>query len=71
MILDFGFWIREQNNAENTLDRISFRKQSKIQNPKSKMGGAFCNRRRAHGVRGEGRGAAAEESSSDRVSIEW
>ena len=34
------------------------------------MGGAFCNRRRAHDVRGEGRGAAAEESPANRVSID-
>jgi hypothetical protein len=30
-------------------------------NPKSKMGGTFCNHRRAHGVRGEGRGPAAKK----------
>ncbi|TMA83688.1 MAG: hypothetical protein E6J74_35735 [Deltaproteobacteria bacterium] len=30
------------------------------------MAGAFCNRRRAHGVRGEGRGAAGRESSPHR-----
>jgi putative tryptophan/tyrosine transport system substrate-binding protein len=31
------------------------------------MGGAFCNRRRTHGVRGEGRGAAANKSLSNRI----
>jgi hypothetical protein len=31
------------------------------------MGGAFCIRRRAHGMRGEGRCAAAEEGFPDRI----
>ena len=30
---------------------------------KSKMGGGICNRSRSHGVRGEGRSAAAERKS--------
>ncbi|TMA80499.1 MAG: ABC transporter substrate-binding protein [Deltaproteobacteria bacterium] len=43
-----------------------FVRQCKVQNRKSKIGGAFCNRRHTHGVRGEGRRAAGRESFSYR-----
>ena len=48
-IFDYRFWIdsgdKSMKNISNRF-RFSFR-QSEICNPKSKMGGAFCNRRRA------------------------
>ena len=47
-----------------------FFRQSKIGNPKSKMAGDFDNRFRARGEWGCGSGAAAEESPTDRISID-
>ena len=43
--------------------------QSKIENQKSKMAGAFSYRSLARGVRGFGRRAAAGQDSADRILV--
>jgi hypothetical protein len=70
-ILDCRFSIQERTNEENispSILRFSIR-QSKTQNPQSKMAGAFGNRFRAGSDWGCGSGAAAEESPSDRLFV--
>src|SRR5258706_12616325 len=47
-----------------------FCRESKIGDPKSKMAGAFGIRFRAHGGRGCGSRAAAEEDAADRIFID-
>src|SRR6266545_7987111 len=64
------FRLGEKSDARHIAETIFgfFLRQSKIQNRKSKVGGAFANRFRPCGDGGRGSGAAAEESSADRIS---
>src|SRR6266576_1221943 len=72
-MLDFGLGSGRQEHDQNIFVPISglLLRQSEIQNrkaaPQTKMGWAICNRRRVHHVRGEGRGAAANENPADRI----
>ena len=53
-VLDFGLNAGEQTHEWQFLQKMSgsVLRQSKIGNPKSKMGWGFCNRSRVHGVLG-------------------